>query len=177
MILRKAFVRLAKKSLLLIGVALLVLLRVQSPGINAGSLLKIYGEDRAQNTPASAGNIPQSKNPYVAALEKKIAGQENEPAEKIFKNLEIFKGLPAGRILRVMEVAFNNSLGVDCTHCHIAEQWEKDDKEAKQTARKMWHFTNKLNQDLKQAIGKGTVNCTTCHRGQIKPALSLPSPK
>ena len=28
-------------------------------------------------------------------------------------------------------------------------------KEAKQTARKMWQFMGKLNQDLKQAIGKG----------------------
>lgn len=115
-----------------------------------------------------------AKNPFVAALEKKIAGRENEPAEKVFKNLQLFKAMPAGRLLRVMEVAFSASLGVDCAHCHTPEQWEKDDKETKQTARKMWTFTSKLNQDLKEAIGKGQVNCTTCHRGQTKPALALP---
>jgi hypothetical protein len=126
---------------------------------------------------AQGGNAPSAKNPYVAALEKKIAGQENEPADKVFKNLQPLKALPAGRLLRVMEVAFSASLGVDCTHCHLPEQWEKDDKEAKQTARKMWQFTNTVNQELKQALGKGTVNCTTCHRGQVKPALSLTPPK
>lgn len=117
------------------------------------------------------------KNPFVAALEKQIAGQENKPAEEVFKNIQLLKGMPAGRVLRVMQTAFNTSLGVDCTHCHVADQWEKDDKEAKQTARKMWTFVAKVNQDLKQVIGKGTVNCTTCHRGQLKPATSLPAPK
>lgn len=123
----------------------------------------------------SGAQPPQ--NPFIVELQKKIAGQENKPAEEVFKNIQILKGMPAGRILRVMEVAFNNSLGVDCTHCHIPEQWEKDDKEAKQTARKMWQFTGKVNQDLKEAIGKGQINCTTCHRGQVKPAMSMPSPK
>lgn len=117
------------------------------------------------------------KNPFVAALEKQIAGQENKPAEEVFKNIQLLKGMPAIRVLRVMQMGFSASLGVDCTHCHVADQWEKDDKEAKQTARKMWTFVAKVNQDLKQSIGKGTVNCTTCHRGQVKPATSLPNPK
>ncbi|MGE0127519.1 MAG: photosynthetic reaction center cytochrome c subunit family protein [Blastocatellales bacterium] len=121
--------------------------------------------------------VQGEKNAFVAAIEKQIAGQETKPAEEVFKNIQLLKGMPAGRVLRVMQVAFSASLGVDCTHCHIADQWEKDDKEAKQTARKMWTFMAKVNQDLKQTIGKGTVNCTTCHRGQIKPATSLPDSK
>lgn len=121
--------------------------------------------------------VQGDKNAFVAAIEKQIAGQETKPAEEVFKNIQLLKGMPAGRVLRVMQVAFSASLGVDCTHCHIADQWEKDDKEAKQTARKMWTFMAKVNQDLKQTIGKGTVNCTTCHRGQIKPATSLPDSK
>ena len=123
------------------------------------------------------GGAQTEKNPFVTALEKKIEGLENKPAEEVFKNIQLLKGMPAGRLLRVMQVAFNTSLGVDCSHCHIPDQWEKDDKEAKQTARKMWQFMGKVNQDLKQAIGKGQVNCTTCHRGQVKPAMSMPSPK
>lgn len=121
--------------------------------------------------------VQGDKNAFVVAVEKQIAGQETKPAEEVFKNIQLLKGMPAGRVLRVMQVAFSASLGVDCTHCHIADQWEKDDKEAKQTARKMWTFMAKVNQDLKQTIGKGTVNCTTCHRGQIKPATSLPDSK
>lgn len=121
--------------------------------------------------------VQGDKNAFVVAVEKQIAGQETKPAEEVFKNIHLLKGMPAGRVLRVMQVAFSASLGVDCTHCHVADQWEKDDKEAKQTARKMWKFMAKVNQDLKQTIGKGTVNCTTCHRGQIKPATSLPDSK
>lgn len=123
----------------------------------------------------TSGEAQGDKNPFVAALEKQIAGQENKPAEEVFKNIQLLKGMPAGRFLRVMQMGFSASLGVDCTHCHVADQWDKDDKEAKQTARKMWTFVAKVNQDLKQAIGKGTVNCTTCHRGQVKPATSLPT--
>lgn len=122
-------------------------------------------------------DVQGDKNAFVAAIEKQIAGQETKPAEEIFKNIQLLKGMPAGRVLRVMQAAFSASLGVDCTHCHTADQWEKDDKEAKQTARKMWTFMAKVNQDLKQAIGKGTVNCTTCHRGQVKPATGLPDSK
>lgn len=117
------------------------------------------------------------QNPHIAELEKKIAGREDEPAEGVFKNIQILKGAPAGRVLRIMTLGFSASLGVDCAHCHIAGEWEKEDKPQKETARKMWRLMNKLNQDLKEAIGKGGVNCTTCHRGQIKPALSLPPPK
>ena len=125
----------------------------------------------------SQGNTAQGKNPYVAELEKKIVGQENKPAEEVYKNIRLFKGMPAGRILRIMEVAFNPALGVDCTHCHTPGEWEKDDKEPKQIARKMWGFQGQINQQLKELIGKGAVNCTTCHRGQVKPALNLPPPK
>jgi hypothetical protein len=37
----------------------------------------------------------------------------------------------------------------------------------------MWTMQPKINALLKETIGKGAVNCTTCHRGQIKPALNL----
>jgi Photosynthetic reaction centre cytochrome C subunit len=145
--------------------------------LSSVAIILVLTNPHAANTDANAGLAQGDKNPFAAALEKQIAGQENKPAEEVFKNIQLLKGMPAGRMLRVMQMGFSASLGVDCTHCHVADQWEKDDKEAKQTARKMWTFVAKVNQDLKQAIGKGTVNCTTCHRGQVKPATSLPSPK
>ena len=120
-----------------------------------------------------AGDGQVTKNPFLVALEKKIEGQERKPAEEVFKNIRLFKGMPAGRMLKVMEIAFNRSLGVDCTHCHVADEWEKDDREAKETTRKMWALMLRTNESLKQDFGKGTVNCTTCHRGQLKPALDL----
>jgi hypothetical protein len=113
------------------------------------------------------------KNPFAAEIEKKIAGQESKPAEEVFKNIQIFKGMPASRVLAIMSIAFNAGLGVDCTHCHTAGEWEKEDKEAKQTARKMWLMMPKVNSLIKETIGRGQINCTTCHRGQVKPALNL----
>src|ERR1700742_3658831 len=38
----------------------------------------------------------------VAALHKSIEGRENEPSEKVFKNIQNFKGVPAGRLLAAM---------------------------------------------------------------------------
>ncbi|HEY4613346.1 MAG TPA: hypothetical protein VII11_10210 [Bacteroidota bacterium] len=59
-----------------------------------------------------------SQDSLIAEIEKRIAGKENIPAEEVFKNIQNFKGLPAGRIPRIMS-AFARSLGVGCSHCHV----------------------------------------------------------
>ncbi len=115
----------------------------------------------------------------LAELRKSIAGKEQAPAETVFKNIQLFKGVPAGRVLRIMELGYARSLGVDCTHCHVPGAWEKDDKPTKQVARDMAAMVTAINnQHLKQIKNlkseSPAVNCTTCHRGQTKPALNLP---
>jgi len=96
----------------------------------------------------------------------------------VFKNIQIMRGQPAGRVLSIMEMGFAASLGVDCTHCHVPGQWESDEKKEKQIAREMSRMTREINQKYLAAIEgldseKPAVNCTTCHRGQTKPALNL----
>ena len=115
----------------------------------------------------------------LAELRKKIAGRENEPAEAVFKNIQFLKGVPAGRLLNVMRLGYSRSLGVNCTHCHVVDEWEKDDKPTKQTARDMALMVRTINNDLLKNIKNlksesPVINCTTCHRGQTKPALDLP---
>jgi hypothetical protein len=88
------------------------------------------------------------------------------------------KAVPAGRLLKIMELGYSKSLGVNCTHCHVVDQWDKDDKPTKQIAREMIKMTNAINNDYLKNIKnlKGPnpiINCTTCHRGQVKPALNL----
>ena len=61
--------------------------------------------------------------------------------------------------------AFKSSLGVDCTYCHIKDQFEKDDKSTKQMARKMITIVR----DANAKLGAARVNCFTCHRGQPRP--------
>ena len=116
----------------------------------------------------------------LAELRKKIAGREQEPAETVFKNIQFLKGVPAGRLLAVMKLGYSRSLGVNCTHCHVIDEWEKDEKPTKLTARDMAQMVRTINNDLLKNIKNlksesPVINCTTCHRGQTKPALDLPT--
>ncbi len=108
----------------------------------------------------------------------KIAGRENAPAESVFKDIRVFKGMPAGRMLRIMNIAFGGSLGVGCKHCHVVGEWEKEDRRPKQVARDMWKFMHAINDSLTKIPNldseKPGINCTTCHRGAVKPAVSMP---
>jgi hypothetical protein len=62
---------------------------------------------------------------------------------------------------------YNRALGVECSHCHVPDQWADDSKAAKATARKMIQMVPMLNVKLR---GVGEVSCWTCHRGQVKPS-------
>lgn len=96
------------------------------------------------------------------------AGTAQEKAtEQVYKNIQVLKGVPASQ-LDAMMASFTGSLGVRCSHCHIPGQFEKDDKPAKQTARKMIRMVFELNKG--SFDGRGAVACVTCHRGQTKPA-------
>ena len=120
-----------------------------------------------------AGQQQQPENPLVAELRKRIAGQEDKPAEQVFKNIQVLKGVTAGRLLNIMERGYTRALGVRCDYCHVINEWEKDDKETKQTAREMVRMNALINTELKKIktieADNPTVNCSTCHRGQPKP--------
>ena len=132
---------------------------------------------QAAATPAAAFDQAAA----IAKIREQIKGREQEPAEKVFKNIQMpnLKPIPAARLLAVMEIGYARSLGVNCTHCHVPEKWESDEKPQKQIARDMSAMVAKINGESLKAIKNlksetPTINCTTCHRGQIKPALSLP---
>jgi hypothetical protein len=137
----------------------------------------------AQNT-ANSNSAGQEEKPFdqrqkLADLIKQIAGKENQPAEQVFKNIQTLKGVPAVRLLRIMELGYSRSLGVNCAHCHVVDQWDKDDKPTKPIAREMAKMSQTINNEFLKNIKnlKGAnpgVNCTTCHRGQTTPALNLP---
>jgi hypothetical protein len=139
--------------------------------------------EEKQAAPTQAQPQAQAKPPFdeaaaLEALKKQIAGRENEPAEAVFKDIQVLKGIPAGRIPLIMEKGFSDSLGVTCTFCHKPDDWTTPANHHHPIARQMWTMMQEINtrllpavQDLKNA----QVNCTTCHRGQKKPALNLPS--
>jgi len=136
-----------------------------------------FGE---QHVMAQTSPTPEAfdQTAAIAALRESIKGREQEPAEKVFKNIQILKGMSARNVLGIMEMGFSRSLGVDCTHCHTPGKWELEDKTQKQTARDMWAMVQNLNgtelKNIKNLKSPNPmVNCTTCHRGEIKPALNL----
>lgn len=130
----------------------------------------------AQTTPTPAAEFNQAE--AIAKLREQIKGKEQEPAEKVFKNIKSMKGVPAARLLAIMEMGYARSLGVNCTHCHTPEKWETEDKPQKQIARDMSAMVAKINGELLKNIKNlksenPVINCTTCHRGAVKPALNL----
>jgi hypothetical protein len=63
---------------------------------------------------------------------------------------------------------YNRALGVECSHCHVPDQWQDESKLAKEQARKMAEMVTVLNG--KPLRGIGEVKCWTCHAGQAKPS-------
>lgn len=118
----------------------------------------------------------------LAAIREKIKGKEKLPAGEVYKNVQNFAQMPAGRLLAVMEFGYSRSLGVDCTHCHVEGRWASEAKPQKQTAREMHKMVARINGELLPGIkafegregrNRAVVNCTTCHRGQVIPATNL----
>jgi hypothetical protein len=101
-------------------------------------------------------------------------GREKAPAESVFKNIKILKGITVESLLRRMNFGYGRSLGVRCQHCHVLGHWADEDKATKQVARDMMLMTGRINEELLPAIKnikseKPGVNCGTCHRGTARP--------
>ncbi|HEY7753287.1 MAG TPA: photosynthetic reaction center cytochrome c subunit family protein [Steroidobacteraceae bacterium] len=120
------------------------------------------------------------KEELLAELRRQIAGREQEPAEAVFRDIEVMKGRTAEQLLAVMDLGYSRSLGVGCGHCHDTGDWPADAKPQKQVARQMTLMNREINAKLRTIEGLESdppvINCTTCHRGQKKPALNLDPP-
>jgi hypothetical protein len=135
-----------------------------------------------QTDTAAPTPTPESAFDRKAAVDKireSIKGREEEPAENVFKNIQTFKGVPAGRIVGIMGGGFSRALGVDCTHCHTPDDWASDSKQPKVIARDMKAMADNINGELLKSMKslgdrQAIVNCTTCHRGEVKPATNMP---
>ena len=136
------------------------------PPIDSGQTIPappLPGGDAAASAPSSPSSSEAAQLPSLDPLP---ASSREERVEQKYKNIQILKGLPSDRLMSVM-FAFKSSLGVDCTYCHIKDQFEKDDKPPKQMARKMITLVRDTNAKLG---GAARVTCFTCHRGQTRPA-------
>jgi cytochrome c peroxidase len=124
--------------------------------------------------------LAEQRARHVSALREQIKGREQAPAESVFKNIETLKGMPAGRLLGMMDMGWSRALGVSCDHCHDTEKWDSDDKRPKLAARDMVGMTRAINAEYirKMANLRGenpVVNCSTCHNGRARPGMPRPA--
>ena len=111
----------------------------------------------------------------VAALPFVLAAQQtstDEPTcEQVYKNIQVFKGVPAKDLIPSMEF-MAASLKVKCSFCH-----EKDDfaaeTQGKETGRHMVLLQRDIN--TKFFNGRLSVTCMSCHNGREHPS-STPVP-
>lgn len=95
------------------------------------------------------------------------APEGDKTASQQFKNIQVLKDIPAGELIPSMQF-ISGSLGVECEFCHVQGAFDKDDKEAKQTARKMITMMFAINKA--HFGGEREVTCNTCHHGSAEPA-------
>lgn len=107
---------------------------------------------------------------FVLTLSVGIS-QAQQTAEQRFKNIRIFKNLPATQLDPTMAF-ISGSLGVRCSYCHVPNQFDKDDKPTKLAARRMIQMVFDINKG--SFNGEGAVSCYTCHRGKPAP-VSVPA--
>jgi outer membrane lipoprotein-sorting protein len=94
------------------------------------------------------------------------------PAEKVFKNIQVMKGVPVDEFLGSMGF-ISNALAVNCTYCHLGEGgggWDEyaKDNPKKLMARTMIVMVNTINKT--HFSGRRVVTCVTCHNGANVPA-------
>jgi photosynthetic reaction center cytochrome c subunit len=102
-----------------------------------------------------------------------VSGQSPEemPAEKVFHNIQVLKGMRAAELQGAMSF-IASSLGVDCDFCHRGEDFGQDVTPEKSRAREMMRMVREVNESTFH--GENRVNCFTCHQGHTHPVSLAP---
>ena len=119
-------------------------------------------------------SLVKDRTEHVNEVLARIAGKEQQPAESVYKNIKMLKGMPASRLLAIMNRGYSNSLGVSCSHCHVVGEYDREDKPTKQIARDMSAMVTTINGTLLKNIKNlkspdAVINCGTCHNGKARP--------
>jgi hypothetical protein len=129
------------------------------------ALAKRTGSAGSAAAPAAAFPVPEDAE-RLKRIQDFLSGKENEPAEKVFKNVEILRGKPASRLPGMMR-ALTGLLSMRCADCHVEGDFASDDLAAKKTARRHFAMQKELNE--KTFGGANAITCFTCHRGRRVP--------
>ncbi len=103
---------------------------------------------------------------FVFTRSGEMQTKQVETAGQRFKNIKVLNDMPAEQMGKVMNL-MSASLGVNCNFCHVENDFAKDDKEEKQTARQMITMTFALNKNYFD--NRPEISCNTCHNGKTHP--------
>ncbi len=129
----------------------------------------------ARRVPPSRDSLAKLRAVYVAQVMAQIAGRENQPAEQVFKNVQVLKGITAAALVQKMDKEYATAMSWNCTNCHrLAPQgnFASDTSADKKRARFMQQMQNDLNLvQLPKLYPKDTpkISCASCHRGYNEP--------
>ena len=113
----------------------------------------------------------------MAEVLASVAGRENEPAGKVFKNVKANRDMPVKEFLVMMDEQYGRSVSATCTGCHqsanvggvLKVDWASEQPKKKHIARKMELMTQAINKDLKKNTELDDdypkATCVMCHRG------------
>lgn len=152
--------------------------------VPAPAVVASGGQAASVSTPASNAQVTNADSAAdrlaaVRAIEATLGNRDTLPAGEVFKNVTTgLKDVSAKRLLAIMDIGYGRSLGVSCAHCHVTSSWESEEKPQKQIAREMARMDSAVIAGYLSRIPnlrseRPLVNCTTCHRGSVKPALDL----
>jgi len=114
-------------------------------------------------------------------------GQMNQEEPKP-QNLKVLpKNISHDELIQIMRT-YTKSLGVRCGECHAAKpggdpqkpelDFVSDAKPEKNIARQMIKMENAINSKYLEKMDDGKfeqITCVTCHRGNLKPMISVDS--
>jgi hypothetical protein len=117
----------------------------------------------------------------VDSILRTIAGRENQPAGKVFKNVVNLKDMPAGEFLRNMDVNYGRGLGWTCNNCHIIGKFDDTSRKNKRIALQMQVMTDLINEKQLTSVKEldekyDKVSCVMCHRGTNEPKAEMAVP-
>jgi hypothetical protein len=101
------------------------------------------------------------------------APASQKTSDKIFKNIQVLKGVPVDDFMGTMGIMCA-ALGFDCSDCHEGAGTEKVDWAAdtpkKVRARRMVEMMTAINRD--NFSGRQMVTCWSCHHGRDRPSTT-----
>jgi len=108
--------------------------------------------------------------PFVGVFAQQT--QKEPSAETVYKNIHVFKGVPASDLIPAMEF-MSASLKYQCSDCHDPKDYAAETK-SKEVGRQMVLMQRDINQ--KNFNGRNEVTCMTCHRGSSDHPVGTPLP-